>query len=1377
MIGLGVVRLGQGPINVDNIRPVIASRLESALPHTHVFIRHLDLVWFPDARAVGFRFDDLMIEDARHRIIARAKTTEMALAADSLVLGKLSPARLTASDFFVAASVSKGGKYELGYDARGTSGAVAGLDQFLADLTGHERLGRPASFARQVSLKGGQLHLVSEDGLLNWTAAVKTVDFSKLHNRLQSHLDLDIDSRGSHARIQAEASGEIGLKVATISADIRGLVPAAVFPAAGMTRLIAGVDAPLDGLARVDYSAKKGFDNTWLDLRAGAGHVTFGQSRQDFDSAVIRAAYTSATRTIAFNTFQVKAHLIDTDLSGKVVITPENVEAKRDFSLAFDFSGPRVTGRLADDFDPQTLTQAHLKGSYVPARRRLTYDTLTGLLDGTPFESQGTVYTSDKGQLGADLTARIKGRFSKDEVFAFWPQHLSPITRGDLIARIKGGDYRNADFVLKAPPGAFEPDQLQDDQLRLDFDFSGMGLAIEHRMQDASGLTGHGVLLGNSFRMDVTGGRLVDVVLTRGQLDVPSFHDHATHTHIWLESQAPAVSVIEAVDPLTDGQLGKHGLNKDRMAGEASVRVDIDFPTFHNIDSHTFSVKFNGTIKDAALKNAALGWDMSEGDLTITGDLLADRLEVSGPAKVGPYSGDISYRTQFVPKTQYVDFTGSFNAAQFGGSPRVPVPIKGQFTLEGGKGHGTVDAAIFRGDVAWQGGDANDERPSDVTIDGVTLSDGMEGQGLPIFEHLKRELPTRIDLLRSGDIWSGEVQAESLSGDIAYIQGQRPRLVYTSIITPDEAQQLGYGALPMFKVARHLTVNVALDADSKEALLKLDNMNATLGWSEIPNSDELQRRLTMHVQPADWTTLGLPTAFFQPKTPVDVTALWLQSDTRLDGTASLLGQTVTFTMPIRHPILAAGEVAPPPPLPLDGDDYDLRVSGDVTPDMLAALGYSQSPVRIDGTLGLVFSLYSVPNQPGAVLNLDASRAELGVKATDWKKPAGEQAEFAVSFDPQKDAQGNDMGGVSLSRIYGSGDHVRIDGRASFDTDGNLQFADFSSVYLKDFIDVTFKYYALPGQPASVMSISGQELDLRPWLDAAKAETGSSDPVQSAVAAADRPAARPTHFVIDLARLKTSAEGAFGHIKLDLDWDGKSGLDGEGAATTANGSPLALAMKGYGDYSLFSLKTDDIGDAIRTESGIINVYGGQATIEGAYRDGQIDASVHGEKARVKQLPVLAQLLTVASLEGLSDTLSGEGIAFSDFDFPIRYKDHVVFIDNGWARGGALGINVWGTTNTDAKTMTLNGTLIPAYGINSIFGDLKTKGLGLVGLKYDVGGAFKTPQVAVDPLSLIMPGFMKVWEQSSRKDPIPALDLPPDHDRMAQVRAEADKIAGN
>jgi len=1362
------VRLAQGPIRVDGLRPILVSRLEAQLPRTEASIKHLDLVWFGDARAVGFRFEDLIITDRQHRIIARAGKMEAALAADSLIVAHFAPARLTAEDFFVAASVSKEGRYDLGYEAHGKPGRSSGLARFFYDLTGPEKLGQPISFTRQLSLKNGQLRLIQEGAPLDWTANVSTIDFTKLRGKLTGHTTLSIGGLGmdaaAPATFRAEASGVVGLTQASISANIRNLIPGHVFPSVGVTRVLAGIDAPVDGLARVDYSRKKGFEGAAFDIRAAAGRIDVGDFHQPFDEARIKANYTSATHTAQFDTFRVRSRMLDTDLKGAVTIRPGDAKAKRDLALAFNFTGPRMTARLADDFALQTLTNARLRGNYVPRQRRLQIESVTGLINGAALQSQGILYTDDKGELGADLTAQIKGRFTKEEVFAFWPEDLAPNTRGSLIERIRSGDFANADFVLKARPGDFH--DLSNENLRLDFDFRNLELYLEHRLQNAQELEGHGILLGNSFAMDVTGGRLVDVHLTRGGLSVPDFSDHRAHTRIWLDAQSDVPGVIEAIDPITDHHLSRSGLTRDRLSGAASAHVEIGFPVFGDITNDNFSVKFDGRISNGAFTQAALGWDMSQGELTVTGDLLADRLVVAGPAHLGPYYGDISYKTQMDVRSQDIDFKGHFNAAQFGGSPKVPVAITGKFVVADRAGKGRIDSDIFRGDVAWSGDPrSDDERPTDMLIEGVTLAEGMEAQGLPIFEHLKRELPTRISLLRSGDIWSGELEAESLSGDIAYIQGTRPRLVYKSIITPDEADEMGYGALPMFKEPRHLTVNISLDGQSREALLKLDQMSAVLGWSEIPGTDELRRRLDMKVMPDDWYVLGLPKAFFTPPAPVNVTALWQQNDKTLTGQVRLLGATIDFDMPLR------GHGSPPPiTLPNTSVPYELQVRGTASDAVMAGLGYSQAPVHISGNVGMIFSLYDTPGQPAAVLNLDATNAQLGVQATDWIKPVGEPAQFAVSIDEQ----GAD-GGTNLSRIYGEGAHVGIDGRASFSEAGDLQFGDFSRLYLKDFIDVAFKYYAVPDQNTNIISISGNQLDLRPWLEAKRERVLKT--VTEAVKPADTAVGAPvpaTHVVVDLAQLRMTADGVFKDMNLDLTWDGHDGLSGSGHGESMDGSPFTVAMTDEGNYSLFTARTDNLGDVIRTATGNRNVRGGVAVIDGAYAGGQIDASLRGHDVRAQQIPILAQLLTVASLQGLNDTLVGDGILFKEFDFPIRYKDNVVFIRDGYAKGEALGINVWGTSDLDTRELALNGTLIPAYGVNGIFGDLRAKGLGLVGIKYHVHGTQKAPEVMVNPLSVVLPGFMKVWFDSSRKDPFPALDLPTLENRLDDLRDRNDKL---
>ena len=671
------VRLHDGPVRVDWIRTVLASRIEAALPNSHARISHVDFMWFSAPKARGFRLQDVEVRDHANRTIAQAGRVEMALAADSLILLHFMPARVTAQDFFVAASVSKEGRYDLGYDAHGAPGAAnISLDAFVNDFTGPEKLDRPLSFTRQIRLTNGNLRLVQEGGGLDWSARVATIDFSKLHGQLKSRIDLGVDSQGSHAQLLATAQGKVGLSQAQVTANIQHLNPAHVFPSIGPTQPLSTVDADVNGMARVDYSTQAGFDGGAIDLTVGPGHAGFGHNAQAFDGAKLTATYDAKTRTIAFSRLQMKARLIDADLKGAVHISPEtasgDARTHRDLSLDFDVYGPRVTGMLADDFAPQTLTDAHYRGSYIPAQRALHFASATGKINGAPLAAQGVVYTDAQGQLGADLTANIKGRFTKDEVFAFWPQDLSHPLRDDLIKRIKSGDFANANYVMKVKPGDFG--HLNNDNLRLDFDFQNATIGIEKRMADATQLRGHGRLEGASFQMDVSSGRLVNVELDKGGLSVPNFHDREQKVKIWVDAHADVPSVIEAVDPITNNQLASHGLNRQRLSGNAQGHVEITFPTYKRIEGN-LNVVFTGHIHEGGFKQAALGWDLSQGEVAISGDLLANRLEMRGPGKLGPYTGDIDYATQMQPRTQVININGSFNAAQVGGRPRVPGPI------------------------------------------------------------------------------------------------------------------------------------------------------------------------------------------------------------------------------------------------------------------------------------------------------------------------------------------------------------------------------------------------------------------------------------------------------------------------------------------------------------------------------------------------------------------------------------------------------------------------------------------------------------------------------------------------------------------------------
>ena len=59
-------------------------------------------------------------------------------------------------------------------------------------------------------------------------------------------------------------------------------------------------------------------------------------------------------------------------------------------------------------------------------------------------------------------------------------------------------------------------------------------------------------------------------------------------------------------------------------------------------------------------------------------------------------------------------------------------------------------------------------------------------------------------------------------------------------------------------------------------------------------------------------------------------------------------------------------------------------------------------------------------------------------------------------------------------------------------------------------------------------------------------------------------------------------------------------------------------------------------------------------------------------KIQQIPVLAKLLTLASLQGIADLLTGEGIRFTDFEMKFSNKDELMTIDEIYAIGPAISI---------------------------------------------------------------------------------------------------------
>ena len=129
--------------------------------------------------------------------------------------------------------------------------------------------------------------------------------------------------------------------------------------------------------------------------------------------------------------------------------------------------------------------------------------------------------------------------------------------------------------------------------------------------------------------------------------------------------------------------------------------------------------------------------------------------------------------------------------------------------------------------------------------------------------------------------------------------------------------------------------------------------------------------------------------------------------------------------------------------------------------------------------------------------------------------------------------------------------------------------------------------------------------------------------------------------------------------------------------------------------------------------------------------------------------MAQLLAVASFTGIFDSLEGQGIAFSTFHLPFSLEDGIVTIVNAQTAGSAIGVNASGLVNLDNQEIDLHGTIVPVYAINSILGNIPIigdllvggEGEGVFAANYSITGTTEKPEIFVNPLSVLTPGFLR------------------------------------
>ena len=428
----------------------------------------------------------------------------------------------------------------------------------------------------------------------------------------------------------------------------------------------------------------------------------------------------------------------------------------------------------------------------------------------------------------------------------------------------------------------------------------------------------------------------------------------------------------------------------------------------------------------------------------------------------------------------------------------------------------------------------------------------------------------------------------------------------------------------------------------------------------------------------------------------------------------------------------------------------LAISETLSGEDFNALGFEWAGNRLQGRVPMNIKFDGPIGKPRAYhFNADLTQGALSFVPLTHIKETGARARLSGRLDIAVEA-----GTRVLAFSYEEEGETPVVGRADF-TGASLSRITMPSFDLGDMKNVTFGLTEIGGYRQ--VSLRATKFLVNDPIASAFGNAGSSDRLFSesinailgdnfSIEAQIDTLDGSHEERLDGFRLIINAtDGRYERMQLQGTFADGSELIGDLARTSPN-------LRSY------SLQAENGSNLIRLLGFLPDLEGGALLLQGSFFDDGVSAGgdpqdINGwfemQSFRAREVPVLARLLSLGSFTGIADTLSGDGIAFDVAQFKFTVHDGRLRVKSGRFNGPALGLTTQGAFNARTREVDFGGTVVPAYGINSVLENVPLigrvltgrKGEGVFGFSYRVGGTTDDLSLLVNPLSVLTPGILR------------------------------------
>ena len=254
--------------------------------------------------------------------------------------------------------------------------------------------------------------------------------------------------------------------------------------------------------------------------------------------------------------------------------------------------------------------------------------------------------------------------------------------------------------------------------------------------------------------------------------------------------------------------------------------------------------------------------------------------------------------------------------------------------------------------------------------------------------------------------------------------------------------------------------------------------------------------------------------------------------------------------------------------------------------------------------------------------------------------------------------------------------------------------------------------------------------------------------------------QPVNINLNANEISVSEEKSIFNVSSVLKYENKLFKNVKLDAKLDNSKTFNLTIKPNENSRELVINSDDAGSFLKTFN--INKSGkeGEFVLHGFYDDTKtnhpLNANVTIRDMRLIKAPTLAKILNLASI-GIVSALSGEGILINKLKSEFTLEDGILDLKKYEAYGPDVGFSNQGLIYLRKKEIDLEGAIIPMVTLNKIIGSIPVLGKiltnerkGIWSFVYTITGDLDEPEVKVNPIKTITPGFIQKFFSVFKND---------------------------